>query len=438
MRLCALGLGATPSRSTPLSGRLSRKVRAAAWVGGLVATKILVVDDEAPIRLLCRVNLEAHGMDVIEAEDGVAGLEAARHEMPDLILLGVMMPRMDGWEVAARLRSNPRTSSVPIVFLTARRERADRLRGFELGALDYITKPFNPVEIPTKVQHVLDRISRGEGDDLRREKVAEVEALSETDSSADRETAETTTTVRPPAPAKWHRTSTRQRQARDDVRDRPPSDQVHFHVNEYAAGGSPVRTLRIFSTRRAADAYAARWIAQLDEPVIAQGDTRSGFRLTSTVSNLRADLGALRVEACTRAGCSSVNWQLDDESEHETIQDGDGRMTLEEALAQLIQADTERLHTLTVAFRKANEELRKWSLRQLEGGGRRALRKYNEARDHAERSGALLRAERTRVFLNHLGQSDPKIVGGDGQPVVLFYEPVTRRWDWIPDEETRS
>ena len=110
-------------------------------------TRVLVVDDEAPIRLLCRVNLEAEEMEVLEAADGPTGLEAARTEQPDVILLDVMMPGLDGWRVAEELLDDPATSSIPIVFLTARAELRDRARGLDLGGLDYVTKPFNPVEL---------------------------------------------------------------------------------------------------------------------------------------------------------------------------------------------------------------------------------------------------------------------------------------------------
>ena len=107
--------------------------------------KVLVVDDEAPIRLLCRVNLEAEGMDVLEAQDGHTGLELARSEGPDAVLLDVMMPGLDGWAVADELLRDDRTRAIPIVFLTARADVRDRVKGMDLGGLDYITKPFNPV-----------------------------------------------------------------------------------------------------------------------------------------------------------------------------------------------------------------------------------------------------------------------------------------------------
>jgi DNA-binding response OmpR family regulator len=142
-----------------------------------MVTKVLIVDDEAPIRLLCRVNLEPEGMEVLEAADGQSGLETARAELPDVILLDVMMPGMDGWEVAERLIDDETTHEIPLVFLTARAELRDRARGLELGGVDYITKPFNPTELASVVEHLLERVRRGERDDLRREKIAELREL---------------------------------------------------------------------------------------------------------------------------------------------------------------------------------------------------------------------------------------------------------------------
>src|SRR6266498_4478234 len=136
--------------------------------------RVLVIDDEAPIRLLCRVNLEAERMDVLEASDGPTGLEKARNEEPDVILLDVMMPGLDGWQVAEELLADERTRSIPIVFLTARAEVRDRARGLDLGGIDYVTKPFNPVELAPLVLDLIDRVDRGERDELRREKIAEL------------------------------------------------------------------------------------------------------------------------------------------------------------------------------------------------------------------------------------------------------------------------
>jgi DNA-binding response OmpR family regulator len=141
--------------------------------------KVLVIDDEAPIRLLCRVNLEAEKMAVLEAEEGASGLELARTERPDVILLDVMMPGMDGWEVLQRLLDDEETSEIPIVFLTARAELRDRARGLDLGGVDYVTKPFNPIELAPLVRSVLERVARGEREALRRERIAELRDLLE-------------------------------------------------------------------------------------------------------------------------------------------------------------------------------------------------------------------------------------------------------------------
>ena len=142
-------------------------------------TRVLVIDDEPPIRLLCRVNLEAEGMEVLEASDGPTGLEKARNDEPDVILLDVMMPGLDGWQVAEELLDSDVTSAIPIVFLTARAEVRDRARGLDLGGIDYVTKPFNPVELAPLVLALIERVDRGERDELRREKIAELRDLIE-------------------------------------------------------------------------------------------------------------------------------------------------------------------------------------------------------------------------------------------------------------------
>ncbi|HET7354482.1 MAG TPA: response regulator [Gaiellaceae bacterium] len=147
--------------------------------GGQV--RVLVIDDEAPIRLLCRVNLEAEGIEVLEAADGKSGLDLARAEHPDVVLLDVMMPGLDGWRVAEELLENGETRGIPIIFLTARAEFRDRARGLDIGGLDYVTKPFNPLELAPLVRDLLDRIDRGERDELRVEKLAELRTLIESE-----------------------------------------------------------------------------------------------------------------------------------------------------------------------------------------------------------------------------------------------------------------
>src|ERR1700751_4853140 len=143
--------------------------------------RVLVIDDEAPIRLLCRVNLEAEGMDVLEAAEGTTGLDLAREEQPDVVLLDVMMPGLDGWRVAEELLEDDRTRGIPIIFLTARAEFRDRARGLDIGGVDYVTKPFTPLELAPLVRDLLARIDRGERDELRGEKLAEPRALIESD-----------------------------------------------------------------------------------------------------------------------------------------------------------------------------------------------------------------------------------------------------------------
>jgi len=144
-------------------------------------TKVLVIDDEAPIRLLCRVNLEAEGMRVVEAPDGPAGIDKAQQERPDVILLDVMMPGLDGWRVAEELLQDARTNGIPIIFLTARAEFRDRAKGLDIGGVDYVTKPFNPLELAPLVRALLARIERGERDELRSEKLGELRALMESE-----------------------------------------------------------------------------------------------------------------------------------------------------------------------------------------------------------------------------------------------------------------
>lgn len=131
--------------------------------------RVLLVDDENAIRTICRVNLESDGMEVVEAEDGVKALELVRSQQPTLVLLDVMMPNLDGWTAAEALLSDPQTRDVPVVFVSARAAPEDRLRAQELGAVGYVVKPFDPVELSGTVRDVLDRIRRGEREQLNRE-----------------------------------------------------------------------------------------------------------------------------------------------------------------------------------------------------------------------------------------------------------------------------
>ncbi|HNR45438.1 MAG TPA: response regulator transcription factor [Anaerolineaceae bacterium] len=120
---------------------------------------ILVVDDEALYQRLIRVNLEAEGYQVNTAGDGEAGLEAIAQKMPDLVILDVMMPKLDGFTTCERIRQ---FSSVPIIMLTAKAEEEDRVRGLNAGADDYIAKPFSATELVARVRAVLRRAQRAD------------------------------------------------------------------------------------------------------------------------------------------------------------------------------------------------------------------------------------------------------------------------------------
>ena len=136
-------------------------------------TRVLVIDDEAPIRLLCRVNLEADGMEVLEATDGARGLKLAGEELPDVVLLDLMMPRLNGWEVAEQLLADERTSEIAIVFLTARVEVLDGARGLDIGGIAFVAKPFSPFELAPLVHELT---AQRERDELRAEKLAALRA----------------------------------------------------------------------------------------------------------------------------------------------------------------------------------------------------------------------------------------------------------------------
>jgi two-component system phosphate regulon response regulator PhoB len=119
--------------------------------------RILVVEDERDISALVAYHLTKEGYRVRTAEGGIEALEAAQSERPDLILLDLMLPGFSGYDVLAELRRRPELSEVPVVVLTARREEADRVKGLELGADDYVTKPFSPRELILRVGAVLRR-----------------------------------------------------------------------------------------------------------------------------------------------------------------------------------------------------------------------------------------------------------------------------------------
>ena len=127
--------------------------------GIIMPKKILIVEDEANIRELLRLYLEREGYAVIEAENGVEGIKQWKSEKPDMILLDVMMPVMDGWAVCKEIRAE---SDVPIIMLTAKGETADRVSGLEMGADDYIVKPLEMPEVIARVRAVFRRMAPDE------------------------------------------------------------------------------------------------------------------------------------------------------------------------------------------------------------------------------------------------------------------------------------
>ena len=118
---------------------------------------VLVADDDPDILALVTFRLERAGYDVVGASDGEQALQLALAQPPDLAVLDVMMPKLDGYEVTTRLRQNERTRRMPIILLTARVQEADIARGFEVGADDYVKKPFSPQELGARVQAILGR-----------------------------------------------------------------------------------------------------------------------------------------------------------------------------------------------------------------------------------------------------------------------------------------
>ena len=125
--------------------------------------KILAVDDERHIVRLVQVNLERAGYEVVTAFDGKDALEKVEAERPDLVVLDVMMPYMDGFEVLQNLRKNPSTRELPVIMLTAKAQDADVFRGWQSGVDCYLTKPFNPMELISFVKRIFKSLEEGDG-----------------------------------------------------------------------------------------------------------------------------------------------------------------------------------------------------------------------------------------------------------------------------------
>ena len=154
-----------PAKMVPKTGRIVENAGATGPAAGsrgetMSQGTILVVDDEKDLVDLVRFNLEKAGFDVIAASDGRSGLAIAFRHKPDLIVLDWMMPGTDGLEVCRQLRADARTARIPVIMLTAKAEEADRVVGLELGADDYVTKPFSPRELSARVKALLRRTAR--------------------------------------------------------------------------------------------------------------------------------------------------------------------------------------------------------------------------------------------------------------------------------------
>jgi phosphate regulon transcriptional regulator PhoB len=131
--------------------------QAAEQVRERIRHKILVVEDESDIRELLRYNLEQDGFAVEEAADGVEALDRVRRRAPDLMVLDLMLPQMSGLEICRRIRNEPETAKLPIIVVTARGSEVDRVLGLEMGADDYVVKPFSPREVVARVKALLRR-----------------------------------------------------------------------------------------------------------------------------------------------------------------------------------------------------------------------------------------------------------------------------------------
>lgn len=119
--------------------------------------KILIVEDEKELVKLIAFHMNIAGYETLSAKDGVEALEVCKLNKPDLIILDIMLPRIDGWEVCRRLKQDSQTSNIPIIILSALSDINDKLRGFDLGSDDYVTKPFSPRELVVRVRRVLAR-----------------------------------------------------------------------------------------------------------------------------------------------------------------------------------------------------------------------------------------------------------------------------------------
>lgn len=137
-------------------------------------SKILLIDDEPDVLDILAMNLKSAGFSVLTADNGGSGLNKARAEVPALIVLDLMMPQMSGLEVCKALKKDTATAKIPIIMLTAKSDEVDRIVGLELGADDYVPKPFSPRELILRIQSVLRR-SQGAGEQVERLKIGDIQ-----------------------------------------------------------------------------------------------------------------------------------------------------------------------------------------------------------------------------------------------------------------------
>ena len=148
------------AKRDPRPAPVRRARKSAVYDAVMAPATVLVVDDDPVILKLLEVNFEMEGFQVVRAADGAEGLERAREVRPDIVILDVMMPRMTGYEVAKALREDDGTAHIPIIFVTARAQSSDVERGMELGVDDYVTKPFDPLDLIARVNTLLAREPR--------------------------------------------------------------------------------------------------------------------------------------------------------------------------------------------------------------------------------------------------------------------------------------
>ena len=144
---------------------------------GVRQKTVLVVDDEPGIIEIVQANLEAEGYEVRSAQNGLEGLKSIRESLPDLVILDVRMPEMNGWEVLERVEADPETAGLPIMMLTVRSEEEDFIRGLEKGAVEYVTKPFDPIGVACQVRWLLEESDHRGRDAHRRQLIAKRKRL---------------------------------------------------------------------------------------------------------------------------------------------------------------------------------------------------------------------------------------------------------------------